>query len=179
MLGAATYGLLKSLLAPDNLKDKSLADLKVALIKHFEPKRNKVAERFHFHKRNQKPGESVADYVAELRQLATHCSFEGYLNEALRDRIVCGLRSEAAQKLLLAKGDIDLVRSINIALTHEAAQKDTQALKSASPDVPVNQVAGVSAAYQNHSRPNRADSESQAKCYCCDQQGHFARECRH
>ena len=26
-------------------------------------------------------------YVAELRRLATHCAFEAYLEEALRDRL--------------------------------------------------------------------------------------------
>ena len=48
--------------------------------------------------RNQAPGESVADYMAELCCLAMHCKFEAYLEEALRDRLVCGLRSEGVQK---------------------------------------------------------------------------------
>ena len=48
--------------------------------------------------RNQAPGEPVADYMAELRHLAMHCKFEAYLEEALRDRLVCGLRSEGVQK---------------------------------------------------------------------------------
>ena len=66
VIGANTYSLLRNLLAPDTLKDKSLTEIKTALKTHFEPKRSKVAERFHFHRRNQKPGESVVEYVAEL-----------------------------------------------------------------------------------------------------------------
>jgi len=49
-VGANTYGLLCNLVAPANPKDKSLAELMAALKGHFEPKRNEVAERFHFHR---------------------------------------------------------------------------------------------------------------------------------
>ena len=47
-----------------------------------------------------KSGESVTEFAAELRRLATHCQFGTHLNEALRDRLMCGLSSEAAQKRL-------------------------------------------------------------------------------
>ena len=36
-----------------------------------------ITERFRFHKRDQKEGESITVYVAELRKLTEHCSFEG------------------------------------------------------------------------------------------------------
>ena len=39
-------------------------------------------------------GENVAQYKAELQRLSEHCDFKDYLSEALRDRLVCGLRSE-------------------------------------------------------------------------------------
>ena len=59
-----------------------------------------IAERFHFHHRNQHSGESIAEYVTELRKLALHCEFKDYLDQALRDRLVCGLLSESTQKKL-------------------------------------------------------------------------------
>ena len=31
----------------------------------------------------------MAEYVAGLRKLATHCRFGDYLEKALRDRLVC------------------------------------------------------------------------------------------
>ena len=49
-------------------------------------------------------GGSVAQFVAELRRLATRCDFGEYLTEALRDRLVCGLSSEPAQRKLLGEG---------------------------------------------------------------------------
>ena len=35
---------------------------------------------------------SVRLYLAELRRLTTYCKFGDHLQEALRDRLVCGLR---------------------------------------------------------------------------------------
>ena len=70
ILGPAVYGLLRSLVAPDEPKRKSLVSLKDALRKHYEPKMNTVAERFFFHRRNQHAGETVADYLAYLRMLS-------------------------------------------------------------------------------------------------------------
>lgn len=56
---------------------------------HYEPKLIVIIECFHFHRCNQASGESVAEYVAELHQLTTHCQFGEYLDEALRDRLMC------------------------------------------------------------------------------------------
>lgn len=71
----------------------SLEYLWATLRNHYEPKKVVMAERFHFHRRQQAVGENVADYVAALWKLAMHCQFEVYLSEALRVRLVCGLRS--------------------------------------------------------------------------------------
>ena len=53
-----------------------------------------IAERFNFHRRYQQQGESVSEFAAELKKQSLNCKFETHLDEALRDRLVCGLRSE-------------------------------------------------------------------------------------
>ena len=63
-IGADTYGLLRNLVTPANPKDKSDKDLIEVLEKHFEPKPLVIAERFHFHRRYQQAGETVADFAA-------------------------------------------------------------------------------------------------------------------
>ena len=89
-IGSTTYSLLRGLVAPEKPADLSLADLTAKRKAHFEPKHIVSAERFQFHKRGQNHGESVAEYLAELRRLAARCAFGNYLEEALRDRLVCG-----------------------------------------------------------------------------------------
>lgn len=45
------------------------------LRRHFRPKVNVVAERYRFRQRGQRPGESISDFVAALRGLASKCNF--------------------------------------------------------------------------------------------------------
>ena len=59
------------------------------------------SERFQFHKRDQKDGESVAEFVAELKRLSTHCKFDNCLDDALKDRFVFGLKKDSIQKKTL------------------------------------------------------------------------------
>ena len=88
-----------------------------------------IGERFHFDRRDQAPAETVAVYVAELQRLATTCDFGDYPDQALRDRFVCGLRSEAIQKSLLSETELDFTRAIKVAQGIEAVHKNTQTLK--------------------------------------------------
>ena len=80
----------------------SLQVILEALHHHFEAKRVVIAQRFHFHKRYQAAGESIANYDASLRKLASQCKFGDSLEEALHDHFVCGLRYEAIQRRLLS-----------------------------------------------------------------------------
>jgi len=70
VIGSKTYAVLRSLTAPDMPNTKSLEALIIALTKHYEPKPLLIAERFHFNRRNQAAGESIAEYAVELRRLA-------------------------------------------------------------------------------------------------------------
>ena len=49
------------------------------------------------------PGESANDFLVELRRLARTCDFNQFLEEALRDRLVCGLANKSTQKKLLSE----------------------------------------------------------------------------
>ena len=91
LIGGKTYTLLKDLLAPEKPATKSFQQIVTTLQEHLSAKPLEIAEKFRFYKRNQHEGESILSYVAELRKLAIHCNFGGNLNEALRDRLFCGL----------------------------------------------------------------------------------------
>ena len=106
VIGSTTYALLSSLLAPAKPGDKPFEVLSETLLRHFDPKPLVIAERFHFHRRNQASSESISEYVAELRRLATHCEFGDYLEQALRDRLVCGIRHENTEAAVIRIGSI-------------------------------------------------------------------------
>ena len=80
-LGKKGYSLLRNLVAPDKVYD----DLVRVMKEHFTPKPAVIAERYRFHQRKQHKGETVAQYLAELRKLTEACEFKDSLEEALRD----------------------------------------------------------------------------------------------
>ena len=123
LIGGKTYAILKNLVAPTLLKDKTFDELVAALKGHFEPKPLVIAERFHFHRRAQAEGESIKEYMAELCRLTTHCKFGTFLDEVLRDRLICGLRSEGIQKKLLTEVHLTLARAVELSVGMEAAEK--------------------------------------------------------
>ena len=94
-VGSKTNNLLRDLLAPAKPSAMKYAELVETLQSHYEPKPLIIAKRFHFHKRDQLEGESVAEYSAALKKCSERCEFKAFLEEALRDHFVCGLRSKA------------------------------------------------------------------------------------
>ena len=75
--------------------------IKEVLMEHLKPKPPVIAERFTFHKWDQLPGEPVNEFVIQLQRLARTCDFGAFLDEALRDRLVCGLQNSGTQKKLI------------------------------------------------------------------------------
>ena len=95
--------LIKSLLEEGKMPSTPYVDL-VGLVKnYYEPKPSVIEQRHKFNTRVRQQGESVATYVAALRELAEHCSYGTTLPEMLRDRLVCGFNHEAIQRKLLAE----------------------------------------------------------------------------
>jgi len=125
-VGAKPYGIMKNILAPDPPSTKNYQTLCETLKGHYAPKPNEIAETYIFNTRNQKPGESVSDYIVVLRKLASTCNFEGFLQRALRDRFVCGLASDNIRKRLLAMKDLTLERAREVAIAEEAAVRNSQ-----------------------------------------------------
>ena len=82
------------------------------------------------HQRNQESGESVSEYLAALRRLAKDCHYEGFLNEALQDRFVCGLASDCMQRRLFLEKDLTLQKAMELALAMEAADKDAMTMQA-------------------------------------------------
>ena len=162
-IGKDSYETLRNLLAPANPRDSSWDEIVATLKAHFEPKPLTISERFVFNKRQQKTDESVADYVAALRKLSIHCQFGDFLDDALRDRFVCGLKSEGMQKKLLIEAELTFKRAIEIAQSMESAASKAKELQSHSP-----------AAAQGQ---GQAVHTVQHSCHRCGKQNHTADKC--
>ena len=133
----ATFKLAKSLLGTDfaNSNFKKIVD---KLQEHYEPAPSPIVQRFKFNTRSRQKGESVADYVAALRDIAQHCEYDATLSDMLRDRLVCGVNHTLIQRWLLAEKDLTYEKAYSTAISIEAAERDHQNLKDDKSVQPVN-----------------------------------------
>ena len=91
---------------------------------------NRLVEwRFRFHKWNLEEGETVIQYVAALKRLSEYCDFRAYLEEVLRDRLICGGKSEATQKWLLMEAALIFHKAVEIAISVETVAREAQQLR--------------------------------------------------
>ncbi|XP_060761945.1 uncharacterized protein K02A2.6-like [Neoarius graeffei] len=204
-IGPDAYCLLKNLTAPTKPSTMGYKALIKELTDHFKPEKNVIAERFRFQRRNQQEGESIASFIVALKQLSIHCEFAGHLDEALRDRFVCGLRSEAMQKKLLTEWNLTFKSACDIACTMEMASKNTTEFSDKAKAT--SEVCTVSsqkvkreqtrhAIASGNQLDGSADVSTQQcyrcggkhtastckfkteKCHSCSKMGHIARACR-
>ncbi|XP_021359256.1 uncharacterized protein K02A2.6-like [Mizuhopecten yessoensis] len=139
LIGGRTYGTLRNLTAPDKPATKTYQQLVEILKTHLSPRPLVIAERFRFHKHDQKEGEAVRDYVAQIRKLSEHCEFGDTLQEALRECLVCGLLNDSIQKKLLSVRELNYQNAVDIAIAMETDTRDAVEL-GRHKSVPVHKV---------------------------------------
>jgi hypothetical protein len=165
LLISLTFKLMKSL--TDSLATQSFEEI-CAMVKAFlESLPSPIVQRFKFNTRSQAPGESIAGYITALRQVAEHCQYGANLKEMLRDRLVCGVAHEATQKRLLAEKDLTFDKAYTLALSIEAAERDTKNIKDGHT---------ISPAQPEEAPPPRPAGKT---CYQCGSTKHLAPACRH
>ncbi|XP_049517058.1 uncharacterized protein LOC119439901 [Dermacentor silvarum] len=125
-IGKQAYRTLKNLLAPVKPEAKTYDELVRALKGHYSPKPLVIAERFRFNRRSQQENEPVAMFALELKRLAASCEFGQFLDDALRNRFVAGLRNEATQAELLKKSTLTFQAAYDLAKSGELARTETR-----------------------------------------------------
>lgn len=100
----------------------------------------------------------MAQYVAVLKGLSEHCEFGAYLEDALRDCFVCGLKCETVQKCLLTEKDLTFQKAVDYAVSAETAARDVQLLSSSL-------------------KVNAVFSQSNERCRRCGKTNHADDDC--
>ena len=117
-------------LCPQGLSDDNLtfAAICTAIENHIKPAVNEIEASALFHQRNQALGESISDYVAELRRLARPAKFGDALDRTLRDRIVVGIGSAETRALLFRTpaDELTLDKTVEIARSVESSTRQAQ-----------------------------------------------------
>lgn len=105
-MGAELNSALRILVSPLQPETLSYEDLKKVLINHFDAVRNKFAESIKFRQITQSKDESVASFALRLKQAATHCEYDTFLDRMLIEQLLHGLESrEICNKIITKKPD--------------------------------------------------------------------------
>ena len=88
------------------------------------------------------------------------------MEQALRDRLVCGIHSEGIQKRLLAEVELTLATAVKIAQGMETAENNSRAFKDTVPSV------------QHFSVGTKLTTQTKKACYRCGQTSHDQTNCR-
>ena len=97
---------------PRTPTDKSLGELVNLVKNHLNPRPSSIVYRFKFNSHFRQQGETIQQYVAELRNISEHCEFGDQLEKMLRDRLVCGLNEERIQRRLLAESQLEFKKAM-------------------------------------------------------------------
>lgn len=159
-LPTETYQLAKDLVAPTSLREDSLTydTIVERLQKQLKPQKSALVARYEFDNRARNAGETVSQYVAVLKHLATECKFnEAMRLERLRDRLVSGIRDKKMMSELLKLKLEELTFDIAVAkcIAIEQSYKDVEALQGGKESNPVDLLESDPVDLLSQSRPDK------------------------
>ena len=123
--GHEAFKLIETLFSPQTLdaSEISFDNVRAKVEAHFKPKLVVHYERHLLHGMLQGQ-DSIADYVAKLKQQAGKCEFPADIRESLiLSQLIFGLSSSKAREKILAESEITLDQAIQMVLLEEQITK--------------------------------------------------------
>ena len=119
-----------------NAGDKVKVDIVSEKFKNYcSPQKNLTFERHIFNTRSQQQGESIDQYVTDLRKISSDCEFADLRDGLIRDRIVCGVRDDGIRARLLREGDLTLQKALDVCRASELSSSQVKMLNSGASEV--------------------------------------------
>ena len=131
-MGGKAYQVIRNLLVPSTPGEATFNQIVTLMQEHTKPTPSVIVQRFKFNTRDRQPNESIANFMAALREIAQYCDYGLTLDEMLRDRLVSGVQNAVIQKKLLAEKDLTFKSALEIALALEIADKNARELAQSS-----------------------------------------------
>ena len=153
-----------------------------------------------FNTRNQQVGETIDQYLTDLKTKAKSCEFGAITDSLVKDRIVCGILDDGTRSRLLREPDLSLQKALDICRANEATTTQMKLLTATSSIKHVG-TEDTSDVYtvekQKHKGKLQLDKKKQQcgrcgnwhtrqqscpatgiECHKCGRSNHFAKMCR-
>ncbi|XP_072384442.1 uncharacterized protein [Diabrotica undecimpunctata] len=142
-MGPDAYDIVCDKITPEKPDEKSYDELVNTMKLHYNPEPLEIVENFRFSQRKQHEGESDNKHITALRRLATICKFGDFLNKALRNQFVFGLRNQNIQTRLLEYKDLTMEQALEVAVSMETSTRDAARLQKSNTSANINKVSSV------------------------------------
>ena len=127
-----------------------------------------------FHQRIQQPGESIEDFVADLRKLAKSFAFEQLEDSLIRDRLVVGIRDDPTRRRVLQVKNLSLSDAIDACEATEATNRRLRTMNGTAPaeiDATTTSRRRGRRSSKSRDRASQRDTVNSARrCLYCDRQ---------
>ena len=141
-----------------------------------QPKQFAMMDRYTFYTRNQKEGETVSEYIEELRRLSASCDFKIFVDEVLRDKFISGMNNALIRNQLLAEKCLTLNSAIGKAkkLEYEQVERKKKLMEG---DVCAAMMENE--CFRCHSTLHLAENcrFKNITCHKCNMLGHLSKVC--
>ena len=186
----ATFKLISTLAVkmaiPKEVENLTMEEIVAFMEEQYDSRKFIVQERFRFWSQMLcKPGETIPELAARVRQDAAKCDFDAIKDPedgVMRERFSCSIGNEAVLKAIFKVSDEDMTfsKAVKISQGTEDAAKAAKEQCYDSGQEPVLKVQG-SKNYKNSNEPkkhNTAENVSKGKsCYRCNRDNHEVDEC--
>jgi hypothetical protein len=139
-----------------------------------EPRKNECFERYKLWKRNQKDGETIDQWVTDLRHLIKNCEYNCSECECthvedgiLRDKIVFSIEDARVKDRLLREIPLTLSKVLDICRAAEASKQQMLAMAGSKPETASTEINVVTKKFQGRQVPLVNPAGPRNKCNRC------------
>lgn len=193
-IGPKYYQVLKNITAPETPESKSFDNLIKILGDHISPEPGEVAQQHKFCLRQQHEHESIANYVAGLKEIGGKCNFvcnnckQTTFDTHLRVQFIRGLRNiDIKERLLQESPSTKFEDVVKIAMAIETSKYETKEMGQ-EVHTNINKISvNKKKKYTNNGRKSNTSTnntykndteEKEITCFCCGRENHTARQCK-
>jgi len=156
---------------------------------HFEPKESYFAARYQFYQARRSNEESIAQWGARLRDLASKCKFGSELEIVIRDIFLVGMGPGRIQDRLLeedaSNAAVTLAKLMEVATNRETTANASKQCAVKGPPVTVNFTKPAQSkakrsyqpTHQGRGEANTFNASDKRKCQVCGRTNHISSVC--
>lgn len=186
-IGAKPYKLIRDLCTPEAPASKSYDELCAIMDKHYTPPVIAYKERKRFYSAQKSAEESLGDFLARLKHLASACEFQNQIEAIVLDKFVVSLDGRLFDRVCEEDHKtLTLTRALELSskweIQKQAKSGDVNAIRSGSFGARGNYSGKQSHQKQQPSGNFRGGSDNSAetrvRCKHCGYKNHASEQCK-